>query len=282
MSSAPPTTEDKELRVSALSKWFSSLSKITKSSIAAGLLLIFVASIVGIAGIVLADWPLPFWLWIVFLLLAAASVAAFSGLFLKSDLPPHWKRGLQAAGLLVTAIATVLAVTDDRPTGGPGSEDTASPSTPSQTPDASPTPSASPTASSPTPTPDPTPSNEVRRSTGDNALTLSNAYEIDMDSMDRDWGVHYSDVSPDRDLAYDWGGLNGAGDMAIVSGPVKYETCQDTTAYKQGIDEDELENGLKICVRTSEKRYAFVTIKKIVGDRDHLQLGVTVWDPKFE
>jgi hypothetical protein len=100
--------------------------------------------------------------------------------------------------------------------------------------------------------------------------------------MDSAWEVHYSDVDPDMDLAFDYGGLSGAGDIAIVSGPAKYETCRDTTAYKQGLDEDELENGLKACVRTSEKRLAFVTIKKIIGDRNQIQLDVTVWDPPFE
>jgi hypothetical protein len=182
--------------------------------------------------------------------------------------------GALLAGIIAIFVGAVFQPNINVPSGAP-----------SVGPIASPTPSPAtdpPNETTPTPTPDSTPSTEVRRSTGDKVLTLSNAYEIDLDSMDRDLGVHYSDVDPDRDLAYDWGGLNGAGDMAIISGPVKYETCQDATAYKQGVDEDELENGLKICVRTSEKRYAFVTIKKIIGDRDQLQLGVTVWDPPFE
>jgi len=39
-----------------------------------------------------------------------------------------------------------------------------------------------------------------------------------------------------------------------------------------------------VCVRTSDKRYAFLTIKKL-GPRDHpeqIELDVTVWDPSFD
>jgi hypothetical protein len=71
------------------------------------------------------------------------------------------------------------------------------------------------------------------------------------------------------------------GDMAIVSGAPKYETCQDATAYQAEVEWNYVRPGLKVCVRTSENRYAFVTVKKFNVDSQEIQLDVTVWDPPF-
>jgi hypothetical protein len=71
-------------------------------------------------------------------------------------------------------------------------------------------------------------------------------------------------------------------DLAVVSGPQSYDTCERATEYSGGLYHEDLKEGLTACVKTSESRFAYITIKKLVGDREKIQLEVTVWDPPFE
>ena len=107
-------------------------------------------------------------------------------------------------------------------------------------------------------------------------------YAADLDTREPAWGVHEDNVDPDSDLVYDDydDGIGGQGDFAIVSGPAKYETCRYTTNYKDNVEKNDLENGIKACVRTSDNRHAFVVVKKVT--REEIQAEVVVWDPPFE
>jgi hypothetical protein len=146
-----------------------------------------------------------------------------------------------------------------------------------------------PPATTTTPAPDPTPTVTVRRSTKDKPpLTLTSDYDADLDSLEPAWGVNR-----DREDGYDIEFYSsGAGqlitndfvgvDLAEVSGPPSFETCQTATNYKTELTANEAKKGVEVCVRTSEKRFAFVQIKKILGDREGIQMDVTVWDPPFE
>jgi hypothetical protein len=132
------------------------------------------------------------------------------------------------------------------------------------------------------PAPDPTPSINVRRSTGDKVLTLTADYSADLDSMPPGWGVKFEE-NDYKDIEVHHSNLvSENGDMAIVSGAPKYETCQDATAYQFEVEWRYVRPGLKVCVRTSENRYAFVTVKKFNKETDDIQLDVVVWDPPFE
>ena len=137
------------------------------------------------------------------------------------------------------------------------------------------------------PPPDPTPPATVRRSTEDNPLTLSTGYSADLDTMNRSWDVEYAATLSrfDIDLGTGVGVVTGSeSDIAIVDGPALYETCADATGYVKRIPRDELRQGVTACVRTSEKRLASVTIKKVTprDSPNQIQLDVTVWDPPFE
>jgi hypothetical protein len=120
----------------------------------------------------------------------------------------------------------------------------------------------------------------VRRITGDKVLTLTAGYGADLDSMKSSWDVKTAE-NKHKDVAVYHGELTSDnGDMAIVSGSAKYETCRDATAYQMIIEK--FDSGLKVCVRTSAHRYAFVTVKKFNKISDEIQLDVVVWDPPFE
>jgi hypothetical protein len=140
---------------------------------------------------------------------------------------------------------------------------------------------------SPTPTfPDPT-GVTVRRSTGDHPLALSESYSADLDSMNPGWDVKYAATMSRFDISYareGWLHGRSSSDLAIVSATASYDVCSTATSYRPSLDIDEVKKGINMCVRTSEKRFAFMTIKKLVGG-DHpneIQLDVTVWDPPFE
>jgi hypothetical protein len=92
------------------------------------------------------------------------------------------------------------------------------------------------------------------------------------------------DISQDRD--YDnfdielyHGVLSGNHtDFAVVSGQPSYETCQNATAYAEEISRKDTDPGVSACVRTTDKRYAFITFKKVVRGPDKFQLAVVVWE----
>jgi hypothetical protein len=129
---------------------------------------------------------------------------------------------------------------------------------------------------------------DVRRSTDSSKpLTLSQAYSADLDTTNPAWDVEYAGNEERFDIEYDHSSLTALSpsDLAIVSGSARYETCRDATGYTEEVDWRKIKPGLGVCVRTSEKRFAFLTVKKLVGDIDNpeaIQLDVTVWDPPFE
>lgn len=186
-----------------------------------------------------------------------------------------------AAGLIVAALIPVLL----RPSSEPMPQVPAPTSTAPE-PGPVPPPSPSPAAVSATPTP-PEPTETVRRSTHDKPpLTLTTGYSADLDATTLSWDVQYSASNSRFDIRYSYGSINGvsAGDFAVVTGPAVYETCLTASGYARSIRRNEIQPGVTACARTSEKRYAFVTIKKLVP-RDNpkqIQLDVTVWDPPFE
>jgi hypothetical protein len=107
---------------------------------------------------------------------------------------------------------------------------------------------------------------------------------VDLDSTDPTWDAH--DGGGYGDLYYDppHGIRLGNSDLAYVGGAGSYETCAIQSGYTgEAINGTNLRTGTSACVRTSEKRYALITITKLVTNpARQVQLEVTVWDPPFE
>jgi hypothetical protein len=155
---------------------------------------------------------------------------------------------------------------------------------------APPSSSTSPPPTTTTPEPDPTPTVTVRRSTEKHSLVLSDRYYADLDSMSPDWDVT-NNGTDDFDIQlsayYQGAGLSAAGnsELATVSGPASYDTCLMETGYVAD-EVDPAKPGTRICIKTSEHRYAFITIEKLISDEpgnvEKIKLTAVVWDPPFE
>ena len=181
--------------------------------------------------------------------------------------------------IVVITVAAVFRPIVNVFTGPPPSPTPTSPATPVPPPNPAPR---------PTPAPDPTPTGvTVRRSSGDNPLALSQSYSADLDSMNPGWDVKYAATLSRFDIGYareGWLSARSSSDLAIVSDTASYDVCSTATSYRQSLDRNEVKEGINLCVRTSEKRYAFMTIKKLVGGDypTEIQLDVIVWNPPFE
>jgi hypothetical protein len=122
----------------------------------------------------------------------------------------------------------------------------------------------------------------VRRD--DPPLTLSRGYYADLDTLNRDWDVVYAGTSFRYDLSFTLGGAgqlfsDGESSFAVVSGPVRYDTCRDATGYTSTLYSDEVRPDVALCVRTSEDRYAFVRILEVIEpNHKAVKLAVTVWE----
>jgi hypothetical protein len=121
----------------------------------------------------------------------------------------------------------------------------------------------------------------VRRTSQPGTITLRPSYGADLDdNTSPNWGVESGPNSNGNDIGLGSEGEYAyfAGDYAVVSGAPEYATCANETAYTSGaIERVSLGPGAKICVLTSEDRYALVTI--ISTSEQAIQFAVTVWDP---
>jgi hypothetical protein len=200
---------------------------------------------------------------------------------------------LQALEVILSFIAIIVAIIGifvtiqvSKPSGS-GSPETSNPAPSSTSSVLAPTPSPSPTATSPTPTPTQTGTSERNTTKGRQLLTLPTGTSADLDSENRNWDAEYAGTESRFDIQFTQSGQLSAyyaAELAIVSGPASYETCQDATAYKKYLTKSETREGKNLCFKTSEKRYAYVTIENLVS-RDapgEVQLSATAWDPPFE
>jgi hypothetical protein len=143
-------------------------------------------------------------------------------------------------------------------------------------------PSPGPTSADPT-TPSPSPdSTTVRRKTDPNTpLTLTDGYRADLDSRSPNWDVAYADTDTRFDITWSTGGGGGlsANDVALVDGPARPETCIAATAYSDGVPENDLKDGATVCVRTSDHRFAYLTVRPLSPvDDSKVTLDVVVWE----
>jgi len=120
-------------------------------------------------------------------------------------------------------------------------------------------------------------------------LTLNFGYEADLDSVAPNWGVGNSINGDDLNFggcgcSYD--GVNArpesGSDIAPAMGMANYATCASATAYGLQLGPDNTTVGTAVCVRTSEGRYAFLTVTALAhndsGGLSSVSFDVTVWE----
>jgi Domain of unknown function (DUF1707) len=119
----------------------------------------------------------------------------------------------------------------------------------------------------------------VRRTTGGESITLRPSYGVDLDDdTSPNWSVGRGCC--DRDVGWDGDGsrLYLSNDHAVMTGSPGYAACARETGYSdKSIERGSLQSGQNICVRTSGKRFALVTI--VSTSEQAIQFRAIVWDP---
>lgn len=125
-------------------------------------------------------------------------------------------------------------------------------------------------------------STTVRRTTGAVAITLRPSYSLDLDdNTSPNWSVGAGCCGPnDIGLNSDASQVYISDDYAVETGFPGYATCAQETGYTNGaLERGSLKSGENLCVRTSEHRYALVTI--VSASDQAVQFRAVVWDPPF-
>lgn len=125
-------------------------------------------------------------------------------------------------------------------------------------------------------------STTVRRTTGAVAITLRPSYSLNLDDdTSPNWSVSAGCCGPnDIGLNSDASQVYISDDYAVETGSPGYATCAHETAYTDGaVERGSLKPGENLCVRTSEHRYALVTI--VSASDQAIQFRAVVWDPPF-
>ncbi|MDN5920664.1 MAG: hypothetical protein L0I76_37115, partial [Pseudonocardia sp.] len=115
-------------------------------------------------------------------------------------------------------------------------------------------------------------------------LTISLEYSVDLDSAQPNWKIQSGNTGPGVDVMYyetrqgkDDGLIQGAGgDVARVQGSRSYRTCEAATGYT---GEVKAAPWASYCVRTSERRFAYLTVRSEGAGQG--VFDVVVWDPPF-
>lgn len=114
----------------------------------------------------------------------------------------------------------------------------------------------------------------------------------DLDSTEKNWGgpqvpngqgdIRLSSAGPNTDLDSEY---VPQGILVVPSNaPVAYATCHDATGYTDRIPGTQVAPRLKLCVYTTEKRYAMLVLKS--SDPSHgdnginsITFDITTWEP---
>ena len=118
----------------------------------------------------------------------------------------------------------------------------------------------------------------VRRETGADRIRLTPNYSVDLDSLDPDWEIGRNSgqdvyLGSGADSLYTYNGTDLA---PVPTTTPDFATCQKPLPYGTRIKLESLQVPASYCVRTSERRYAFLTVLDVTGP---VVLDVTVWDP---
>jgi hypothetical protein len=123
---------------------------------------------------------------------------------------------------------------------------------------------------------------EMRRSTGNNPITLRSGFSVDLDDA---VGPNWSLDEEYQDLRFYSGEpsyvrLSGARLASETKRP-DYATCAVETAYSdQDALREKIKKGGHFCVTTSDKRVAAITI--IAISNDAVTFSAEVWDPPLD
>ncbi|WP_334607832.1 hypothetical protein [Micromonospora sp. CPCC 205546] len=229
---------------------------------------------VGLAGLAAACWALG-WLWmqrrpvlatlvVLFLVVLSAVTGAATDRIVGRD----------PAGARTPVAATPSP--EDRPT--PAVPTVAIPT---------PTRSATPTGGPTDPTDAPDPSTSASPTSGGvkspsrtgEGVTLSLSYSLDLDSTAPNWNVQYgysSGQGVDVHLSRGSPPVRTPGDVVVIDGTPSESACETSVTRQNEILSEQLRTGQSFCVRTTERRWAWLTVKRYEPGKT-LTFDVIVW-----
>lgn len=118
----------------------------------------------------------------------------------------------------------------------------------------------------------------VLRETGGSPVTFSSGYSIDLDSDLPDWDV--KDTSS-GDLYY-YDGSSGprlyTGEVSIIDHTPTEAECDDATVLQPDLQSGQTRQGLQICMRTNQDRFAYVHVVEIDEEANTITVDLIVWE----
>ena len=130
-----------------------------------------------------------------------------------------------------------------------------------------------------TTTPRPGRTSTVLRQTGSTPLTFANGYSIDLDTDVPDWGVDRgSGGDLDFFLVSSTSSHLQTYEMSFVDQVPTEAECDDATVLQASLTGDQTREGVQMCVRTSEERFAYVHIVAIDYEAQTITLDLIVWE----
>jgi hypothetical protein len=113
------------------------------------------------------------------------------------------------------------------------------------------------------------------RQTGSTPLVVPGQSGVDLDTQASNWGV---DSSVGEDLSVGPGAYTISGKtLAIVKASPTLEACQRQTVLQTSLPSAQTVVGQKVCVRTSEDRWAYVKIAAIDRSARTMSFNIVVW-----
>lgn len=129
-----------------------------------------------------------------------------------------------------------------------------------------------------TTTPRPGRTSTVLRQTGSTPVTFADDYGIDLDTDAPDWGVNTSAGDLVLHYASSSGTNLGTYEMSLVDHVPTEAECDDATVLQSRLAIDQTREGVQMCVRTSEDRFAYVHIVAIDYEAQTITLDLIVWE----
>lgn len=111
-------------------------------------------------------------------------------------------------------------------------------------------------------------------------ISVREGYGVDVDSQEANWGVNNSGV---RDFSVSSGAYSiGGGDFGdvkfvIVDHEPTLDECEAQTALQTVVEVEQTVVGQRLCVRSSEGRWAYVRIASIDHGTGEMSFDIRVW-----
>ncbi|WP_233166716.1 hypothetical protein, partial [Micromonospora sp. Rc5] len=110
-------------------------------------------------------------------------------------------------------------------------------------------------------------------------VVLRQTYTLDLDSSAPNWDVENASIYESGDIYFGTTSatLQTTGDVVLLKGEPNWTTCEESTDRQDKVvRRDQVKIGLSICVRTTEDKWAWLTVKSYEPSTK-VTFDITVW-----